>query len=232
MVENPFTAFIDLVTYDAALRALQQKRLSLISEQNHLQSTLSLLERNAVLAKARLADLRKEVDKLERDLHELDEQLSDKQRRLSLVNTPKEYMSLQQEIEVLEQNKRNADDALLGLWSALEEQQKVDRQREKTESVERDVVHTKLRELQQNLAELEQEIEKKQRLRVEKEIKTPDAWREKYAMMLTRVENPVVPVENASCSACFYPIAQQDLAALMRHKLLECKGCYRILYYL
>lgn len=232
MVENPFTTFIDLVTYDAALRALQQKRLSLISEQNHLQSTLSLLERNAVLAKARLADLRKEVDKLERDLHELDEQLSDKQRRLSLVNTPKEYMSLQQEIEVLEQNKRKADDALLALWSALEEHQKVDKQRESSESVEQDAVHTKLRELQQNLAELEQEIEKKQRLRVEKEIKTPDAWREKYTMMLTRVDNPVVPVENASCSACFYPISQQDLAALMRHKLLECKGCYRILYYL
>lgn len=232
MVENPFTAFIDLVTYDAALRALQQKRLSLISEQNHIQSTLSLLERNTVLAKARSADLRKEVDKLERELHELDAQLSDKQHRLNLVNTPKEYMSLQQEIEILEQNKRNADDALLTLWSAFEQQQEFDQQREKSESIERAVAETKLRELQQILVDLEQEIEKKQRLRVEKEAKTPDAWREKYAMMLTRIENPVVPVENASCSACFYPISQQDLAALMRHKLLECKGCYRILYYL
>ena len=48
--------------------------------------------------------------------------------------------------------------------------------------------------------------------------------------MQSRVTDPVVPVQQGSCSACFYDITEQRLVALRRHALLQCEGCYRFLY--
>jgi len=45
-------------------------------------------------------------------------------------------------------------------------------------------------------------------LRIEKEVKLPNVWYEKYTMMLTHVENSMVLVKNASCSVYFYLISQ------------------------
>ena len=83
---------------------------------------------------------------------------------------------------------------------------------------------------EQKLRSLYDEIEHKQAQRENKEKIVPEEWREKYASMLLRVENPVVTVENGNCTGCFSLVNQQDLAALARHKILPCKTCYRLLY--
>jgi predicted nucleic acid-binding Zn-ribbon protein len=232
MVDNPFTAFIDLVTYDASVRALRKNREQAELDLQNLNSLDKNLEQERIKAKERLISLRRDVDVLERELHELDEGLSEKQRRLSLVNTPKEYFSLQQEIEALEKTKQEADDTLLALWNTLEQEQHRYQLLEKKVIGQRQQLEHSIKEQEKRIAFLDEEITSKLHKRAGKEKMVPAEWLEKYNTMLKRVENPVVAVENASCSACFYPISSQDLAALKRHKLLECKGCYRMLYHI
>ena len=59
----------------------------------------------------------------------------------------------------------------------------------------------------------------------------PDEWLGKYEHMRGRVADPVVPVQQDSCSACFYSISSRDLQTLKQGDLLQCKDCYRFLYY-
>ena len=50
-------------------------------------------------------------------------------------------------------------------------------------------------------------------------------------MMRERVSDPVVPILQGGCSACFYKTPEQDLILLKRNKLLQCKNCYRFLFF-
>lgn len=66
--------------------------------------------------------------------------------------------------------------------------------------------------------------------RQSKEQAVPAEWLEKYATMRARVTDPVVPVINGDCSACFYQVSTQDMQQLRHRKLLQCKDCFRLLY--
>ena len=59
----------------------------------------------------------------------------------------------------------------------------------------------------------------------------PEEWATMYENMRGRVLNPVVPVSQDSCSACFYLISSRDLQALRHNGILSCKDCYRFLYF-
>lgn len=66
--------------------------------------------------------------------------------------------------------------------------------------------------------------------RLHKEKGLPEEWLEKYAIMRARINDPVVPVFDGNCSACFYKISVQDMQFLKHRKLIQCKDCFRLLY--
>ena len=68
--------------------------------------------------------------------------------------------------------------------------------------------------------------------RPEKEKIVPEEWLEKYTIMKAQVSDPVVPITQETCSACFYALTNQDIICARRGRLLQCKGCYRLLYLL
>lgn len=232
MVDNPFTAFIDLVVYDASIRALKKNREQADQSIQSLDLEYKNIEQERIKAKEHVLALHREVDMLERELREFDEVLPVKRQRLALANTPKEYFSLQQEIEAHENIKRERDNELLALWDSFEQERQQYGESEKKIIARKLELEKMVKELRQRLVMLDREIALKAQKRIEKEELVPAEWIERYQAMLKRTENPVVPVESDSCSACFYPISSNDLTALKRHKLLDCKGCYRILYYL
>ena len=80
------------------------------------------------------------------------------------------------------------------------------------------------------IKELEKLLQSTQPERLTKEKQVPQEWMEKYSRMRNCVPNPVVPVVNGSCTACFYSIPHQDFLSVLDHHLIECKGCYRFLY--
>ena len=58
-----------------------------------------------------------------------------------------------------------------------------------------------------------------------------EEWLNKYERMIHRVSDPIVPVMEESCSACYYAILRQDLQKLKKSGVLPCRNCYRLLYY-
>ena len=63
------------------------------------------------------------------------------------------------------------------------------------------------------------------------EATIPDEWLAKYQRMRNKVQNPIVPVINKSCSACYYSVPPQDMMRLKNRALLYCRSCYRLLYH-
>lgn len=122
------------------------------------------------------------------------------------------------------------DEQLLSAWHTFETVQKECALL--VSDAERKLVEQK--ELQQSKQNRIEDLKKRliefTRQRVEKEQGVPADWMERYAMMRSRVADPVVPVLHNGCGACFWPIAHQDMLELKRGALLQCKGCYRFLY--
>ena len=74
----------------------------------------------------------------------------------------------------------------------------------------------KLKEFEKNLEDkknqiklLEDEISELNKKRPEKEKIIPADWLNKYDLMKLKVSNPVAPVVQDSCNACFYHLTSQ-----------------------
>src|SRR5690606_4902221 len=67
--------------------------------------------------------------------------------------------------------------------------------------------------------------------RDEKSIGIPEEWLEKYGEMGQRVTDPVVPIEQQSCGGCYQQLIAQDIIRAKRGALMQCKKCFRLLYF-
>jgi len=61
-------------------------------------------------------------------------------------------------------------------------------------------------------------------------IGLPEDLLQKYTMMRTAIADPVVPVEQGACTVCYYALTQNDKAILHHTHLMQCRGCFRLLY--
>jgi len=163
-------------------------------------------------------------------MKELEEQRTKEKERLETVTKAKQYQAIKSEIASLNQKQSELDELLLNAWNKLESVQKSYKslQQASTERVAEQ--QERIKEKEQEVQEREDAVEKMIQERPGKEELVPQEWVEQYQAMRSRVSNPVVPVVKASCSACFWPIPNQDMLRLKRKEVLQCKGCYRSLY--
>lgn len=228
--QNPFKQFLSLVAFDNALHDLQE---TIKQIQEKKQALLQKKEEFAHIVdqlKNQEHAVRKEVDMHELHMKELDQQEETKKHLLDDINTPKEYTLVKREIEAIKREQHEHEQTLMHAWNALESVHKS--------------FETKKQELDGALSQFDAEIgllndtEKQVQAQYDQKMiersayitGIPEEWLEKYSAMRSRVSDPVVPVENDSCSACFSDIPEQRLSQLKRHALLQCEGCYRFLY--
>lgn len=230
MNENPLRTFVDLVDFDTQCRNVQRAIDVCEQELAVLKTRKTLLIRDLAETKALVYQLRKEVDQKEREIKELDEQELAFKRRLDLISSPKEYLSLQHELETLTKYRDQGEDLVLMLWNNLTTMQHEADQKERDAQKIIVSLDAEIAAKQAQLKTLKSGLEEALPGRIEKEQKVPAEWIEKYTSMLTKVDNPVVPVVGESCSGCHNTISYQDLAALQRRKMVPCKNCYRLLY--
>jgi predicted nucleic acid-binding Zn-ribbon protein len=230
MTESPFRTFIELIRFDRVIAAIEQDIKKLATQVHILQeqerAVLDIIEK----AKSAAHQAQKDVDTAELEMKSLDAKEKEKKYRLENVTNHKEYQSLKAEIDVLQEKQVALEKQLLQAWHSLELAQKAYEQKQQ-ESVKQlaDVKEQKSMHAS-SMATLQKQIDEQRALRPEKEKQVPAEWLEKYAAMRSHVADPVVPVNNGICSACFYKVSDQDLIQLRRNKLLQCKDCYRFLY--
>jgi len=231
MSENPLSKLLDLVNFDQELLGIQSKidklELELESDNKEMYECklgLARVEKGAYEAK-------KVVDNLELEMKTLDQEEKDRVRKLEASSNQREYESINKEIEQLKKKQHELEEELLSAWKKLEH--------ENTELTERQgfcdkkmtSLDTVIAEKMQKIAEFKDQLAEKEKGRADKMQSIDAELLEKYEAMYQRVANPVVPVEKDSCNACFYPITQQTLADLKNGRLIQCRDCFRFLFY-
>jgi len=230
MSNHPFQAFIDLISVDQDIRnlhhkitQLQQKTDQYLAEKQEVVDRLNQFKQH-------VHELRKMVDAQELEMKELDQKEKEQKERLETISNVKEHQALKKEIERFKREQHEAEAQLMGIWNKLEIAQKELTEQQTSYETKLEELHKQIHEQQEQINILQQQLETKKSERPAKEAGIPQDWLDKYTHMRMQVDNPVVPVERGGCSACFYTIPDQELLRLNRRALVQCKGCFRLLY--
>ncbi len=230
MTENPYSAFIHLVTIDRDILDSQKKSQKISNEIATL--TQELEQKKAQIEDIHRIehDLRKKLDEKELEIRHLRDQEKIKKEKLDSATNPKEYLSLEHELGTLNKKQQIQEDLLLGIFEAHEQADALYKTKNTEFLVQQKQLQEQIAERQKHVTDLSHSIHELLQKRVAYEPLVNIAMLEQYNSLKSRVDNPVVPVINESCSACFYRIPPNDINLLKRHKLLSCKDCYRLLY--
>ncbi|MFH1461747.1 MAG: hypothetical protein ABIF12_02265 [bacterium] len=192
---------------------------------------IPLLESEIKISENEISKQKKNMALLELNARALREKEKALREKLENISNPKEYKSLEKEIKLIEHNSLQQEDELLKVWHQLEALQK--------EFAENKIKNDeKIKQLSEGMIAqkkaLEDQIENnkilnEKRLSAIKDI--PAEWLSKYERMKHKVSNPIVPVLNFACNACYYSILHQDITKLKQGSILPCRNCYRFLYY-
>ncbi|MBV8661335.1 MAG: hypothetical protein JO129_04290 [Candidatus Dependentiae bacterium] len=225
-----FQKFIDLVTFDQNLvkterdiQKSQEAQQSLLMDIQRLQDDFSDIKIAKVQA-------HKAVDDKELHMKVLDEKESELKRKLESISNQKEYKSLQKETLAINAERIENEQELVVLWNKLDGLEKTYEFKHKLYEEQAAKFHAEVEAIKNETARLHEQLKDLTAQRMEKQQNIPQEWLDMYVNMKGRVSNPVVPVVNDSCDACFYSITPRDLQLLRNNKLLQCRDCYRLLY--
>ena len=231
MNESYLQAFIHLIKFDQSI---------LVLEKNIGKATESIQSHEQELAKQRayreslgenVKNLKRQVELKELEMSSLSESEKKKRAYLEQVAHTREVQSVFKEVEALRKAQHDLEEGLLEAWQKLESAKTELLLRNKEYQEKSAAIETAIAQEMQTIEHLKHEIRNLSVIREEKMQNIPEQWLEKYIAMRDRVSNPVVPVLQGSCSACFYHIIEQDLMRLKNRAVLECKDCHRLLYF-
>lgn len=222
---------LNLITIDKKQKKLTSKIKSLDNTVQEIKSLIPDLEASIKSIKQQTIDAKKQVSVHELNAQDLKNKLDTKRKALDLVKNQKQYVAIEKEIKALSTQMEELDDELVAAWDTLEKAKK--EQETKTPEINIQIeAQLELVQVKETKAtQIKKECSELVSQRKEAASALSPEWLTKYEHMKGRVEDPIVPVLNNSCSACFYLIPPQDLARLKREAILPCRSCYRLLYF-
>lgn len=225
-----FQTFIDLVTFDQSLVKIERDIKKSQEIQESLLSDIERLQDDFLDIKTAKLQARKAVDDKELYMKILDDKESELKKKLASVSNQKEYKSLEKETLVVNSERVRHEQELLVLWNKLDGLEKTYEFKQKLHEEDAAKFYAEVEKIKNEIADFQNQLEVLTIERVEKLKNVPQEWLDMYVNMKGRVANPVVPVVNDSCDACFYSVTPRDLQMLRTNKLLQCRDCYRVLY--
>lgn len=226
----PIEKFLGLVELD---RSIVQLDSTLEKLNQDVQEARRQYEQIAEFVQKALdleKEQRKRVDELELRMSELDDIRTQKLDKLDTASNEKEYIALKNEIDATKQEQHELEAELLSGWKSYESA-RIEHQRKAQEAQSKqDTLDTTIQEKMKEVDRVKSERATVEGQRPQHKEGIPEEWLEKYALMHKQVADPVVPVENEICTACFYNVLKQDMIDLGRRKMLQCRDCFRFLY--
>lgn len=228
--ELPFYSFIKLVSLDEKVRVLKQQIVELKTVIS--QYVLEKKQCDAELEKSHklVISAKKEVDMLELVMKELDALEATKKNQLEQVTGFKDYQSLQQELSHVQVKQQAQEQAVLKAWSVYESAQEAYVFTQKKLQEKSQKINEEINQKNASIGDLEKTIVLLEQERPSLVQYVSPEWLELYVHMSGKVPDPVVPVVEGSCGSCFHVLTRQELLQAERGSLVQCKGCYRLLY--
>lgn len=228
--QTPLEKFIALIEFDRNQEAVNQRILALEHEIRALEDKEKDLHAVAAAAGSAVQTLLKNIATYERSVDEYNRQIADKKLKLDTATNPREYRAIITEIEHIGTEQLALEEQLLAAWSTLEQRKRFHDECLQSSTDQIKALHTLIAEKQNAIAIEKKTLVDQKEQRKSYEHGVPEEWLLKYAAMQSRVVDPIVPVQQDSCSSCFYSLTDPELMRLKRKALLQCKGCYRFLY--
>ena len=119
---------------------------------------------------------------------------------------------------------------LLAAWSTFEQAQKLFEAKESAYKEKRAALQHEVDVQEEKKQALLTSLVDHEELRKTYSVDLPAEWLEKYNRMRNVVPNPVVALVAGTCGGCSYMLTQQIIMALEQNKLIQCSGCYRLMY--
>jgi predicted nucleic acid-binding Zn-ribbon protein len=229
MEADPFVHFIRFIECEHGVRIAQQRSEQLTAALGIMAQEKTQEEQHIAAVKEQARAFLRQMHTYEHEMHATRTRQQSLQKRLTTAN-PREYTALHDELETLEQQNKQREEALLQAWqdheiaqAHYEKEQSAHEQwlaeyTQRVASNEREQANllSEIDRLKHECSTLQQGVE--------------STFLTDYLFMKKSVANPVVPIIDGACSACHYHISPQDLALARRHVLIHCKECFRKLY--
>ena len=221
----------DLVDFDKKILKLKNDidstKKSLNDDSVQISKLKVLLESKSQFC----LQMQKNVDSFELDSKTFEDDEKAKQFKLDSVKNQKEYKSIEAEVEHARKERVKFENQITEAWYNLENAKK-DYDAEKIKIIEKEELLAKDMEVKTaSIQDLNSKLNMLNEERNTISSRIPADWLLKYDRMKNSVEDPIAPVINGSCSACYYAVLQQDYLRLKRSGVLPCRSCYRFLYY-
>lgn len=222
--------FKQLGILDREIICLAERRHELIAEIVVLRTTVA--EQETILERAE-SDRKKmshAVALSEADIAAVVAKMRTKEKDLETTSNVKARVALEHEIFSLKKNCAELEDTCLDLLAQLETM-------ERFKTVDAPAVQNQLIQSKARLADLEQELAAINSSEIKNQSEqttlinsiSPE-WFTKYQEMKIHIKDPIAPVIQNSCGACFYDVLAQDLSRLKNNAILPCRSCFRFLY--
>ncbi len=228
---KPLNSFIKLANFDQSLNEVRVNIKKSTLDINTLNQSLAELEALTVLIKQDFHNLQKQVNLHELKMQELDANLQTQKALLDQVANQREYNAVKNSIAQIKQEQHNYETILIDEWNKLDHAKHALEIRQTNLAQEISDIKMQIPEKINDLAKLELELQTQLEKREELLKNLPAEWLEKYEAMYTRVSNPIVQLLDNACGACFQEVTAQVVSELKHNKLVQCKGCYRFLFF-
>jgi len=226
-----FQKFIDLVTFDQSLVKTERDIQKFEEVEKSLAQDIQRLQDDFLDLKTTKLQARKAVDDKELYMKVVDGKEVELKDKYKSVTTQKELKSLEKETVIVNSDRLENEQELISLWNKAETLEKNYEAQQKTHDELTNKLNVEVQSLEKNKTALKIELDALLEQRLIKQENIPQEWLDMYVNMKGRVNNPVIKVVDDSCDACFYSVTARDLQVLRQNKLLQCRDCYRLLYF-
>ncbi len=222
-----------LQNVDREIKEKSSARESLSSEIRKMEEVIEAKKAEVKTLKAEWADKDKRRQEKERLLQEESRKTMEKRMRMNRIKNIKELQALQREIELIKQSNAQMEEELIRLLEELEASGAVLKgKEEELKKFEMDW-GDKRKEIEEELARLEQGLEEASELRVNIAAQLDGDLIERYELIFSRRGGTaVVAVAEGICQGCYMNIPPQLCNEIIKgERLILCPSCHRILYY-
>ena len=231
MNQQKLKNFITLVTFDKSLMDVAHKVKIAQGAYQKLDDQLQQLEKDLEFHASKQRDIKNQLHDQELKVKELQDQEEHLIAASQSVTNSKEYEAANKEIDRIKFSRDQQEQRMMQLTNKVSVIHKDYQTAQAASQIEKDTLMALMDQEKLLIQELHNDMTKLMHDRQSKLLDIPDEWLNTYETMRGRVSNPVVPVNQDSCSACFYFMAARDMQDLKDKGLLQCKDCFRFLYH-
>lgn len=230
MEQKPFAAFLDLISLDQKIHTIQKEILVMRKRLEGITFKQQEFMQRIVDVQSSIDTLRVQITLQEKEMQDIDQQEKTKKKLLATLSGYREIKALQSEIEALQRSQLEYEHLTMQSWNKLEHALKEKARIEETHAQMATTLNEEIALIESDILSQTHSLNELLQDRPKIITMVPAEWIEYYTMMTSKISDPVVPVEQESCSACFNSIAKQDMLRLQKKALLKCKTCFRLLY--